>query len=523
MKTIDRGQAARLLFAVPMVIYLALNVYSYWAADTQKLIDIYEDDAYYYFKVAYNLATGEGLTFDGQSVSNGFHPLWMLAIMPIYLFQPDRLLALRIIGTLSSLLIGIAGYIGFRRLMKLPFSIFGLSLLFFAFSMVMISNSGMETALLLPLLIGALMRIDEASGKGDLLTGLLLALALLARLDAILLLAGLGLVYIAENPRRRHALIALPLIALALFLAANLLLTDHLVPTSGTVKGLQSEGVLLNIRFLRQLTVPGSTSEGYLWSVLGLGFVLSLAAVLFRLGDLRRKPWREVVSSQPATLTSAVFYIVFILYYLTRSSWVLWRWYTYPLVLYSLFVAPALLHRLRTRLMQYAQLWRRVEGAMIVAVWVGLILLVAASWKSGNWSQAAHRSFMSQNYSAAQLMNAELAPGSILAIGDRAGSLAYFYDGDVLQLEGLMGDYALIDSIADDRLVAYMDDFGVDYLVSFRGPQAGYQNWVLTTPLGLLTSAPQAEIPICRSSEFLSFADQVHGLYVWRWPSCPSD
>jgi hypothetical protein len=56
------------------------------------------DDAFYYFKVAQNIAEGYGSTFDGINLTNGYHPLWMLICIPIFaLARLDLVLPLRIV------------------------------------------------------------------------------------------------------------------------------------------------------------------------------------------------------------------------------------------------------------------------------------------------------------------------------------------------------------------------------------------------------------------------------------------
>lgn len=42
------------------------------------------DDSFIYFTVARNIVNGYGMTFDGQSLGNGFHPLWMLLLLPMF-------------------------------------------------------------------------------------------------------------------------------------------------------------------------------------------------------------------------------------------------------------------------------------------------------------------------------------------------------------------------------------------------------------------------------------------------------
>ena len=41
------------------------------------------DDSFYYLKTALNIASGDGVTFDRINATNGFHPLWMSALIPL--------------------------------------------------------------------------------------------------------------------------------------------------------------------------------------------------------------------------------------------------------------------------------------------------------------------------------------------------------------------------------------------------------------------------------------------------------
>src|SRR5215468_10863838 len=54
-------------------------------ADYRSLIttDVYPDDAFYYLRIAGNVMAGRGWTFDGLAPTNGFHPLYMLMVLPI--------------------------------------------------------------------------------------------------------------------------------------------------------------------------------------------------------------------------------------------------------------------------------------------------------------------------------------------------------------------------------------------------------------------------------------------------------
>ncbi len=53
------------------------------AADEPSLVRVVPDDAYYYLKIARNVAAGQGATFDGIHPTNGYHPLWLGALVPV--------------------------------------------------------------------------------------------------------------------------------------------------------------------------------------------------------------------------------------------------------------------------------------------------------------------------------------------------------------------------------------------------------------------------------------------------------
>ena len=87
------------LLSLLPALYIALS-------NANTILDWYSsDDGFYYFQVARNLAGGAGFTFDGLNPSNGFHPLWLFVITPLFLFsQFDLLLPLRLLVILSALL-----------------------------------------------------------------------------------------------------------------------------------------------------------------------------------------------------------------------------------------------------------------------------------------------------------------------------------------------------------------------------------------------------------------------------------
>jgi hypothetical protein len=60
--------------------------------------------AFYYFQIARNVAHGLGPTFDGIHRTNGFHPLWLAILTPVFGLCAGDVLPLRIVAGLAALL-----------------------------------------------------------------------------------------------------------------------------------------------------------------------------------------------------------------------------------------------------------------------------------------------------------------------------------------------------------------------------------------------------------------------------------
>ncbi|MEI6504048.1 MAG: hypothetical protein WCP21_23800, partial [Armatimonadota bacterium] len=60
-----------------------------------RLLCSVPDDGFYYLKIARNLAAGLGSTLDGETTTNGYHPLWMLILTGLAHLTRDREALLR--------------------------------------------------------------------------------------------------------------------------------------------------------------------------------------------------------------------------------------------------------------------------------------------------------------------------------------------------------------------------------------------------------------------------------------------
>jgi hypothetical protein len=60
------------------VIVIILHLFLPFSDENLVLNWFITDDAFYYFKIAQNIVEGKGISFDGITITNGFHPLWTL-------------------------------------------------------------------------------------------------------------------------------------------------------------------------------------------------------------------------------------------------------------------------------------------------------------------------------------------------------------------------------------------------------------------------------------------------------------
>ncbi len=134
-------------------------------------------------------------TFDGIHKTNGYHPLWLVSLLPIFTFEFSDINYLRVIGVYNTLLLGLAGFLALNFLFK-EFSNFTASASFLVFLYFLrYFYDGMETSLLIPLMIISFILIFKYQilllnkSKSNiyilLIIGILLSFMQLSRLDSV--------------------------------------------------------------------------------------------------------------------------------------------------------------------------------------------------------------------------------------------------------------------------------------------------------------------------------------------------
>jgi len=205
------------------------------------------DDTYLCWDIARRWAGGHPMTQDGIHFTNGFQPLWVFLLIPVYaLFPNDPFLPGKIALVLLALFnvaTGVFLFLLVKEVASRKGAFFALFLWMASPYVIAQGINGMETALVILLLAITLwfylarVRDKPFSWRRFLTLGLLAGLTMLARLDQAFLLLALGVDVLWQ--KRKQALRPLALIGLGALVVLSpwLILSFHytgsLLPISG--------------------------------------------------------------------------------------------------------------------------------------------------------------------------------------------------------------------------------------------------------------------------------------------------
>lgn len=488
-------QAWPVLCAGALLIYfIATLIGRQWAGGVTV-----EDDAFYYLVIARNIAASGDSTFDHQSLTNGYHPLWLaLLVLQDLTVGPSLMVTL----TIQAVLLAGGAYLLLRGRPEIP----PLLQVAFAGAYALVIGhfglDGMETALLMfciGLFVAALRWAQAGGARRNLILGLAAAACVGARIDsAFFILPALALAPLSRTARAQALAVVAGLGIV--YAAGNLAVFGSAMPVSSTVKSLG--GLQINHPLLAQLRSalnPRYHSAYYLLTVLLLA--ISPAFIpLTRPGSLER------TLAQTTSIGGAIYLVK--LFFL--SSWVIWPWYNFVILfpmltgLYGL--APAVVAAEAWLSARFGE--DRGRAAVSAASVVGLagILLFAAA--AAAWPPRRHNEFASINHLAIQRYGAILR-GAPVAMGDRAGSFAMEYPGPVVQLEGLVNDTAYLQALkGGGDLRGLLCRRGVRYLVAYRGDDGDYQHDRIEVLRSFLTQFKGPMLDVWRADEVGRVKDQ---------------
>lgn len=420
------------------------------------------DDAFYYFQIAENMAAGFGSTFDRINPTNGFHPLWLLVLSLLALFQPGKELFVTLALTLQSALVAFALWTVYRtvfvkasRATAVITGLVAIGLLWnYYVSKVVIS--GLESALFFALAALTVRSFskwltDETgmTATRSAALGALAALTLLSRLDSVFYVMVILVVWLLRDFRsfgthwKRAALFTvIPALTLAVYMALNQQLFDVWMPVSGYIKRAIHAGG------------PSLDSVG-MFAACAVGILTAS-----RLACRRIIP--RLTEQRDVALTVVALYLLFYQadLSLVRGAVVPEIWYLSQHILWGLMVAFVLLDRIV-----------HMRPGSLRYCLTGCAALLAMAGIAGTWAIRLQRSSYDHYLASKETagwINANLPQDAVLAGWD-VGIVGYYSRPRLINLDGLVNSFDYLQHLQRGEGIDFLDKQNVAYIVQYYG------------------------------------------------------
>lgn len=430
------------------------------------------DDAYYYFTIARNLASGAGVTFDGLAPTNGFHPLWLAAITPFWLLAgASQALPVHLALTLGALF-DLATLFGIWRLAssltQRP-NIAGLAVLVYAWNPYNLAAAvnGLETSLGAMIFVWSLVaywriRLVSAMRWQDwLVMGGLWSLLLLARTDYLIIVlpCALDLAWRQRHHLRHSWVAGVGMLVWAPWLAWNWATFASFSQVSGKAYPYylrtlwQAEGhsfsqwLVQEARMTYGLLANLSRFSGFnklaiLLALFSAGFAV---VAWFRRGrnlSSGMLSWLQVTG-----LICPTFGAILLLLAHGLVRWMYVPWYFVPGSILIALWFDVFLGWLNAR----RSTWAIVVGIAAILLQIGQGAAVVHS--GGMWADQAR---VAQEFMA----NMHCQSGEIIGISD-SGYYGYYLPCRVVNLDGVVNNQAF-QAIQQGRFRQYLDQAGIN-------------------------------------------------------------
>lgn len=433
------------------------------------LVALCSDDAFYYFKIARNIVHGQGCTFDGIAPTNGFHPAWMVCILPVFwLFPADLETPVRIVLAGNGLLCAatlilvyrlVHGYVA-KGVGSVAVAACLLPNVLFAMT------NGMETGLALCAVATLLWlcfrkRIhDPTAGPGlTVMFGLCLGVICLCRLDmvflfvAAVLLALLDAVLHMTSFRASVARLAALGSGFALvvspYLIWNFAYFGHVMPVSGAIKS-----SFPSVREPLELH-----DDMFIGAALLVGMWFLVIVLVLVDPDKCRRVVQLVRAPITLLLVACTCHFAHAFLFLT------WGVYWWHFAVYGLTFGFILAQTVDRFTLSYPRARRIAIGGIVISTFA---VAAGLTYHALQIKAAQHRAWLD----GANWARRHTPKDTIFAIKD-AGLFGYFSDRRTINLDGKANGYAYRVALYDGDVQGYLRSSNVEYIADIR---ARYRN-----------------------------------------------
>ncbi len=475
-----------------LVIGLWLRLWVVWRP--VPIIDnlLFPDDTYISMAIARNLALGRGMTFDGLAVTNGFQPLYVYLLVPLFKLIPDQLeLPIHIALTILAFSNVVTAFLLLKILLRMLGQIaalFGLLIWLFSPTVVREGINGLETGMAVFFMALATAVYVQAIGgslsdrKRAILLGLCAGLAAFTRVDNVIFVGALGLALLfAGGHLTRQNIENALLMGITAFIVMLpwFFISYHccgtLLPESGDAVRFQALAsfhdipggtfTLLLYNFVLTLRIlaksPMLLDHTVLW---GLGFGLLVLSLLTSNGrSWWRRLWAKVKEADWVRKLWPI-WLFAILLLLTYNTYILAYWffvrYFYPVTWVMTIMWAAILTATAVFLHRR---WQKPLSQ--VSIFIGFIVLI--------WFLPGLGKLMFQSpeqggyYNIAVWANETLPPDAVLGSA-QTGALTYWARPDmtVINMDGVANPDAYAALKAGNQM-AYLREQGITHIVNW--------------------------------------------------------
>ena len=525
-KTLPEGLAAFALFVV-VAAGLALRLRLAWQSIDTIVRKTTPDDAYYYLQIARNIAHGHNVTFDGETVTNGFHPLWMMLITPVFFVVDGNNMPVHIILTMGAVLGAATVFLIYVVVQRLTGSAFAalIGAGFYALHPATVADSvnGVESAVTVFMFVVVVWRfldllalVDEGtswSRARSAAFGALAGLMILARTDmSFVVVAMILFLAIRRNPRDHWAqyglilgtcaLVLLPFVVWSLvangtvvqvsgiasaWLGRNVYLANHgRAWTTQFGHSLQLTKLALYDNFMHLYVVPRSSP---IWPVAAL---IAFVAVLLTVAPLRGHRTSPFRSRAAVIFVPAAGLIVAIVFH-AGIRWHVRSWYYAPGgATLAMFIGLGVDHVVRESRELVGRFKREQAAFAVLALQAGIAVVLLAFYRPSTQERwlfySGIQGIQSNILETAYWLDAN-TPKDARIGAPNAGILGYYSNRTVVNLDGVVNTDAL-DAIQAGRPGQYVRDKRIEYLVDLPGALAlaGVHRYTAIATIGRMFS-----------------------------------
>jgi len=448
------------------------------------------DDAFYYYMLAKNMVYGQGVVFNEGVITNGFHPLYALILLPVFsllypLGENVPIYASLYILTLFSVATSILLYLITGKLVNKNAGLLAAFIWLFNPYILFVSLLGLETPIqifLISLLTYYLLSRESKTDftfRESMVIGLLIGLVFLSRMDGLSIAVGVGVSLILRkllhersgksfniNQLLKPDLVVISVVAFLTVLpwvSWTLLEAGRLTPVSGDALRIMRLNAYENLPYYRKALVgvfnTGTyTAKFFMCSIknttqgsyfVAVALFLPILILLLRKDDLIKK----LLKSLDFLVIGSIVYYSFYWFY----QFGLREWYS----LYTLFLLTIVFSTTIIKIIT------EIKSEKLKKITYSLLIFfLVSTYVTGGVIRYVGGSYpqLELNWRAAKYISMEIPENVILGSFNTGAFQYYTKDHEVINLDGVMNSLSY-HARKKNRMEEYILEKNISYII----------------------------------------------------------